>query len=89
LLTAKSGIAVADVALTNDNGCSTVGSDDLKLTSKLSYANAVAKVHTAALILHEASNDNDFTALWIDVKLIDKPACASISITFLGMEVEW
>ena len=57
------GIAMADVVQTNDEGRSTVGSGNLKLISKLSYANAVVKVCTAILILHEASHDNDFTAL--------------------------
>ena len=54
---------MADVVQTNDEGRSTVGSGNLKLISKLSYANAVVKVCTAILILHEASHDNDFTAL--------------------------
>ena len=78
---------MADVALTNDEGCLTVGSHDFKLILKLSYSNAMVKVRTAVLILCEASLDNDFTALWIDVKLIDNPACASVLITFSGTEV--
>ena len=84
----NNGMAVAEVALTNIDGDSIVGSGDLKFTSKLSYANDVLSVRTASCILHPASRDSDLTVLWILDRLMDRPACASASMTFSGTAVE-
>ena len=81
-------MAVAEVALINVDGDSIVGSGDLKFTSKSSYASDVLSVRTAACILRPASRDSDLTALWILDRLMDRPACASASMTFSGTPVE-
>jgi hypothetical protein len=86
--TPNRGITVADVALTNVDCCSIVGCAVLKLMSKLSYANTAQSVHTVDFILMAVSLERLEIALWIKVKLIDKPACERVSITFSGTCVE-
>lgn len=82
------GIAVADVALMNEESRSALGSVTLNDISKLSYAKAVCKFFTDSRSLRPASADKDLIAELIDVDAIDIPACDSISTTFSGTNAE-
>ena len=88
MCTPYKGTRVADVALTNDDCFLSVGCHVLKSILKLSYAKEKCRVCAVFQIRPDISFEMDFTMFSIDLMLIDKPACASISMTFSGTQVE-